>query len=817
MRKKSLQKLPIIFALSFLLDNIPAAAQIDLAAVAHLHHRIENDSLRWFEGFAKNVRGPIADYPSHRSNGLRAPAFVVRTTGEAPVIEWKTAALPASWPGDSATFVWVSGFGSNLGAAPLVLTVNGKQRFNFSTSAAPAWQVAGGSGGKLTFTAVYQNHNGALFGYMSVTLAAAALRRGQPLTLKITALPVAKENWYRTFAYADALQHLRTQENRACFSELSFWNLGEATLRLIMRPRNAGQTIQARASGQLLGETTLQLSPPLAIAELRISRDKQARLDSTIEIWVAGKLVDLIRANAITEQRLKGFLEEELVFDKYVFPPGDFPTAQWKRPGLVDNELGPFALRTTYFDRQMNAVSRAEQPGRYGAVVEGVTPAGFTIKRYVTLYCAPIELDDYSEDVSIRLNPLPSLGLAPAQWQRYEKELRRFSFGNLLMYVQTSADAAVFLAGLSEMDSLTNGIDTPRLRDRQWWVTFKNRQQNFGVEKKFLQPPLKIESLRAAELTTDTPTPIIFMPADLARIRSVCVDWASAGGEPLATLVAHRGKIIFHEAFGKKSDGSVLTLDTPMWMASITKLLTGVLMMQFVDQGLVDLDAPLQTYLPELEKISGPTLTVRHLFTHTNGLGWHGEWGSDWNPALENYLAHCLPYLKIGEAFQYNRLGYALAGKIMERLSGEAVPYLFDRNILRPLGMANAFVDNTYGSLYCTSRELASLGQMLLNRGSYGQYRFFSEAAFAQMLPAKLDRINPHLDRKWGIGTAPLGGNGLSDQAFGHEAASGAIFRVDPVHELIIVVGRDHTGSDYETYATRLIAACVAPLGTTKK
>jgi len=561
----------------------------------------------------------------------------------------------------------------------------------------------------------------------------------------------------------------------------------------------------------------LQLAPPLAKAELRISRDKQARLDSVIEIWAAGKLVDTIRVNAITEKRLKAFLEEELVFDKYVFPPGEFPTAQWKRPGMVDNELGQFALRTTYFDQNMNAVARAQQPGRYGAVVEGVTPAGFAIKRYVTLYCAPIELDDYGKDVSIRLNPLRELGLTPAQWQRYEQEFRRFSFGNLLTYLQTSADAAIFLAGLAELDSLTGDLDTPRLRDRQWWVTFKHRQQNLGVAKKTLQPPAKIESSRATELTTGTPTPAVFTPADLARIRAVCAEWAAAGGEPLVTLVAHRGKIIFHEAFGKKSDGRVLTLDTPMWMASITKLLTGVLLMQFVDQGLVDLDAPIQNYLPELEKIAGPTLTLRHLFTHTNGLAWHGEWGSDWNPALENYLAQCLPYLKTGAAFQYNRLGYALAGKIMERLSGRAVPYLFETQLLKPLGMTNTFVDNTYGSLYAPCRAVAQLAQMLLNRGRYGSYQFFAETTFAKMLPMKLEMINPKLDRQWGIGTAPLGGHGLSASTFGHEAASGAILRIDPEHELIIVSARDRTGAHYEDYAARLLAACGAPLTAQSK
>lgn len=238
--------------------------------------------------------------------------------------------------------------------------------------------------------------------------------------------------------------------------------------------------------------------------------------------------------------------------------------------------------------------------------------------------------------------------------------------------------------------------------------------------------------------------------------------------------------------------------------------------MQFVDQGLVRLDDPIETYLPELMEYNTSKLTVRQLMTHTADLGWHGEWASDWNPALENYLAHCLPFLKVGANFEYCRAGYAITGKIMERLTGRAVPYLFDEVLLKPLGMKQTAVDNTYGSMYSTCHDLARLGQMLLNRGVYGEYRFFSEESYQKMLPQKL----PFLNKEWGIGTAPLSGNGLSNQAFGHEAASGAIFRIDPALGLIIVSARDRIGPNYEQYeryVVQLIEACTAPLKTNIK
>jgi CubicO group peptidase (beta-lactamase class C family) len=86
--------------------------------------------------------------------------------------------------------------------------------------------------------------------------------------------------------------------------------------------------------------------------------------------------------------------------------------------------------------------------------------------------------------------------------------------------------------------------------------------------------------------------------------------------------------------------------------------------------------------------------------------------------------------------------------------------------LFKPLGMKQSTVDNTYGSLYSTCLDLARLGQMLLNRGGYGAYRLFSQENFKKMLPESLEAINPKINKRWGMGTASLGGHGLSDQTF---------------------------------------------------
>jgi CubicO group peptidase (beta-lactamase class C family) len=66
------------------------------------------------------------------------------------------------------------------------------------------------------------------------------------------------------------------------------------------------------------------------------------------------------------------------------------------------------------------------------------------------------------------------------------------------------------------------------------------------------------------------------------------------------------------------------------------------------------------------------------------------------------------------------------------------------------------------------------------------------------------------LEPDWGIGTAWLGGDGLSKRTFGHEAASGALLRIDPELHMVLVSARNRTGDNYsvyESFKTRLLSA----------
>jgi CubicO group peptidase (beta-lactamase class C family) len=531
-----------------------------------------------------------------------------------------------------------------------------------------------------------------------------------------------------------------------------------------------------------------------------------------ITVRLAAQIPNAVAPSSpIPPEAIQRSIGEAVEFDQYVFPPGKFPEFRWRDPSVVDRAYGHFPLTAEFYDHDFQRVTEAKHAGRYGAVVKGKTPGGFNVVRNVTLYCSNAYLDDYSSDVPVEMRELPDFGIPSTHWQKYRSDIRKFSFGSLLTFPLHDPDAALFLAGLAELDSLGGRTETPRMHDRRWWLELKRR---------LLDAPAPRVPTRTR---TATPAPTLtgwkpefagpYSRQQIQNIRTVCGAWADSAGIPLTAVVAHEGHVVFQESFGKDPHGSRLEPSTPTWMASITKLLTGVLVMQFVDQGILDLDSPLDRYLPELSAYPC-RLTLRQCLNHTTGLSWTGDWASDWNPSLENQIAQSLPLISPGTSYSYHRSGYALASKVIERVSARAVPDLFDELLLTPLGMEHATVDNTYGGLYAPAPELARLGQMLLNRGAYGDTRFLSDSAFAAFLPRPVALAGSGQQKQLGVGVGYMGEHGLGSGTFGHSAASGALFRVDPEHRLVIVLGRNSEGDDrgmYRRFADRFLRAVTAP------
>jgi CubicO group peptidase (beta-lactamase class C family) len=171
---------------------------------------------------------------------------------------------------------------------------------------------------------------------------------------------------------------------------------------------------------------------------------------------------------------------------------------------------------------------------------------------------------------------------------------------------------------------------------------------------------------------------------------------------------------IFEAGFGVRDtpSGAPMTADTVVWIASMTKAVTGACAMQLVEQGKLSLDAPIAKLLPELDNMQvlegfaadgSPRLrparraiTLRHLLTHSAGFVYH-----IWNPEMGRYLeqtgtpsittcenaALSLPLLfDPGERWDYG-IGIDWAGKAVEAVSGQTLGDYMRLNLLQPLGM----------------------------------------------------------------------------------------------------------------------------------
>ncbi len=165
------------------------------------------------------------------------------------------------------------------------------------------------------------------------------------------------------------------------------------------------------------------------------------------------------------------------------------------------------------------------------------------------------------------------------------------------------------------------------------------------------------------------------------------------------------GKTIFAKAYGMANlaHGVPFRLDTRTNIGSTSKQFTAFAIMLLVEDGKVNLDADVRTYIPELPDL-GARVTVRNLLTHTSGyreflnlvsLGGrrldHGDYLDrselisivQRQPKLQN---------EPGAEFNYNNTAFALLATIVERVSGESFPDFMSTRVFEPIGMTNTLV-----------------------------------------------------------------------------------------------------------------------------
>ena len=294
-----------------------------------------------------------------------------------------------------------------------------------------------------------------------------------------------------------------------------------------------------------------------------------------------------------------------------------------------------------------------------------------------------------------------------------------------------------------------------------------------------------------------------FDPAklDVAR-QSLKVDVASGKIAGAYLLVGRRGKVAFQEGFGVQGPGQTapMTDQTIFRIFSMTKPVVSVVAMTLVEEGKLDVDAPVSKYLPEYANLkvwqadgssvaAAKPMLVRHLMSHTSGLIYgfiqpmapiSKVWiagGENRNDLTAREYARLLAGLPLknepGAAFNYSHSTDVL-GAVVEVAGGKSLDVLIRERITRPLGMndtaffqpeakrarfaepktAGAGVYYDYakptpylsggGGLSSTTEDYLRFVLMLAGEGQYKGVRILKPATLARM---RQDETSPEIRR----------------------------------------------------------------------
>ena len=378
------------------------------------------------------------------------------------------------------------------------------------------------------------------------------------------------------------------------------------------------------------------------------------------------------------------------------------------------------------------------------------------------------------------------------------------------------------------------------------------------VSKMAVKPP-------PAPTPEEVPTPPTAHPLGLpvepdpryARIDSVARQEITAEGLPGAViLVGHQGKTVYRKAFGYRSlvpQQVPMTEDTIFDLASLTKVVaTTNAVMQLVDAGAIDLNAPVSKYLPEFKGNGKGQITIKHLLTHTSGLraevsecGWTGYEGAI------SAIAGDHPINQPGTCFKYSDANFITLGEVVHRVSHMPLNVYCQEKIFKPLGMRHtAFIppgswqtliaptdyqqnrlrwgdvsDPTAhrmggvagnAGVFSTADDLAILVQMLLNGGSYEGRRILSAKAVATMTkPYYIPGSSTQRGLGWDMESPYSKGFNAAfcKGSFGHTGYTGTSIWVDPCSKtfLIILTSRLHpNGRGQVTQLRARVASAVA-------
>jgi CubicO group peptidase (beta-lactamase class C family) len=197
----------------------------------------------------------------------------------------------------------------------------------------------------------------------------------------------------------------------------------------------------------------------------------------------------------------------------------------------------------------------------------------------------------------------------------------------------------------------------------------------------------------AAPSPRQSPRPLSFNPVAVDRF--INRQMAAQRLPGLALAITQGDQVLYVQGYGDAGNGSKVTPQTQFLIASVSKSFTALAVMQLVEAGKIDLDAPVQRYLPEFTTADPGTasqITIRHLLNLTSGLSETG-FADLVLPQPETIeervtsLRDARPVARPGLEYHYFNPNYGVLARVVEVVSGQPFSDYLERHIFAPLEM----------------------------------------------------------------------------------------------------------------------------------
>jgi CubicO group peptidase (beta-lactamase class C family) len=327
------------------------------------------------------------------------------------------------------------------------------------------------------------------------------------------------------------------------------------------------------------------------------------------------------------------------------------------------------------------------------------------------------------------------------------------------------------------------------------------------------------------------PTAVGMLPTLISRLDSVVKAGIADHATPGATVaIVRRGRLVVLRGYGHTdwAPGAPLATDSTMYdMASLTKVVaTTTAAMILEDEGKLNIDRTVVSYLPEYDAPDKRAITVRMLLTHASGIKSNFPLWKD-AKGRQQYFAGMITFPLVrepGSAVEYTDWNMVLMQFIIERITGQTLDQFVQARVFGPLGMRDTQYNppeslkpriaptetedfrggQVWGvvhdetawvlggvsgnaGLFASARDLAVFVQMLLNGGSYGDVQLVKPSTVARWTA----RQRPDASRALGWDTpSPQSSAGrfFSPRSFGHTGFTGTSIWADPEKELFVVL-----------------------------